>query len=61
MKVELSDRYARTVLRSLKDREEALADDIRHYKGCDIGDAIAQELDEIRIIKGFLEAKLLEE
>lgn len=61
MKIELSDRYARTVLRSLKDREEALADDIWHYEGCAIGDAIAQELEDIRAVKAFLEAKLLEE
>ncbi len=61
MKIELSDRYAQTVLRSLKDREEGLADDLQYYKGCDIGDAIAQELEDIRAVKAFLEEKLLEE
>lgn len=59
MKIELSDRYARTVLRSLKDREKALADDIWHYEGCKIGDAIAQELDDIRVIKDYIEEQLL--
>lgn len=61
MKIELSDRYAQTVLRSLKDREEGLADDLQYYKGGDIGDAIAQELEDIRAVKAFLEEKLLEE
>lgn len=59
MKIELSDRYARTVLRSLKDREEGLADDLQYYKGCDIGDAIAQELEDIRVIEDYIEEQLL--
>ena len=59
MKIELNDRYARTVLRSLKDREEGLADDLQHYEGCDIGDAIAQELAEIRAVKDHIEEQLL--
>lgn len=61
MKIELSERYARCVLRSLKDREEGLADDLQYYEGCDIGDAIAQELSEIRAIIGFLEERLIQE
>lgn len=61
MKIELSDRYASCVIRSLKDREEGLADDLQYYKGCDIGDAIENELNEIRAVKNFLEEKLLEE
>jgi len=61
MKIELSDRYARTILRSLHDREESLEDDYKHYQGCDIGDAIAQELSEIRAVKEHLEEKLLQE
>ena len=61
MKIELSDRYAQTVLRSLKDREEGLADVLQYYMGGDIGDAIAQELEDIRAVKAFLEEKLLEE
>ena len=60
MKIELSDRYARTVLRSLKDREEGLSDDLQYYEGCDIGDAIARELEELRAVKDYIEEKLLD-
>ena len=61
MKIELNDRYAHTVLRSLRDREEGLEDDLQHYEGCDIGDAIAQELAEIRAVKEHIESKMLAE
>lgn len=61
MKIELSDRYAQIVLRSLKDREEGLADDYEYYKGSDIGDAIADELRAIRTVKDFIEEKLLQQ
>lgn len=61
MKIELSEKYAQCVLRSLKDREEGLADDLEYYRGCDIGDAIEEELSQIRSIIGFLEEKLLSE
>lgn len=59
MKIELSDRYAQTVLRSLKDREEGLADDLQYYKGGDIGDAIEQELLAVRAVKEYIEEQLL--
>lgn len=59
MKIELNDRYAHTVLRSLKDREEGLADDLQYYKGCDIGDAIEQELQAVRAVKEYIEEQLL--
>jgi len=59
MKIELNDRYAGVILRSLKDREEALTDDLTHYKGCDIGDAIAQELSEIRATIDHIESRML--
>lgn len=59
MKIELSDKYARTVLRSLKDREEGLADDLEHYRGSDIGDAIEEELQAIRNVKEYIEEQLL--
>lgn len=61
MKIELSEKYAQCVIRSLKDREEGLADDLQYYKGCDIGDAIEAELRDIRAVKAFLEEILLEE
>lgn len=61
MIIELSDRYAQCVVRSLKDREEGLADDLECYKGCDIGDAIEEELHEIRAVKDYLEEKLLQQ
>lgn len=59
MKIELSDKYAQTVVRSLKDREESLADDLQYYKGCDIGDAIEQELQAVRAVKEYIEEQLL--
>lgn len=59
MKIELTDNYARTVLRSLKDREEGLADDLEHYRGSDIGDAIEEELQAIRNVKEYIEEQLL--
>lgn len=59
MKIELSDKYAQTVLRSLKDREEGLADDLEHYRGSDIGDAIEEELQAIRDVKEYIEEQLL--
>lgn len=61
MKIELNDRYARTVLRSLKDREEGLEVHLRYYSGCDIGDSIAQELAEVRAVKEHIESKMLAE
>lgn len=59
MKIELPDKYAQTVVRSLKDREEGLADDLQYYKGCDIGDAIEEELQAIRDVKEYIEEQLL--
>lgn len=59
MKIELSDKYAQTVVRSLKDREEGLADDLQYYKGLGGGDAIEQELLAIRAVKEYIEEQLL--
>ncbi len=59
MKIELSDKYAEVVLRSMKDREEGLADDLQYYEGCDIGDAIAEELAAVRAVKDYIEERLL--
>ena len=59
MKIELSDKYAEVVLRSMKDREEGLADDLQCYEGCDIGDAIAEELAAVRAVKDYIEERLL--
>ncbi len=59
MKIDLSDKYAQIVVRSLKDREEGLADDLQYYKGCDIGDAIEQELLAVRTVKEYIEEQLL--
>lgn len=59
MKIELSRKYAEVVLRSLKDREEGLEDDLQYYKGCNIGAAIADELAQLRTVKDYIEERLL--
>lgn len=59
MKIELSDNYAKAVVRSLKDREKGLVEDLQHYKGRDT-DAIEQELLAIRAVKEHIEEQLLE-
>lgn len=59
MSIELSFQYAEVVLRSLMDREIGLADDLQYYKGCEIGDAIAKELEQIRTVKDYIQEQLL--
>lgn len=60
MKLELSERYARTLVRSLEDREETLSEDYERYRGGEIGDAMADELADIRAVKDYLKEKLLQ-
>lgn len=61
MTIEVNENYANVIVRSLKDREEGLADDLQYYKGTDIGDAIDAELSAIRQVKDYIEERLLAE
>ncbi len=59
MKIELSDKYAQVVLRSMKDRKEGLEDDLQYYHGSDIGKAIEEELAITATVIDYIESRLL--
>lgn len=61
MIIELSERYAKVVLRSLKEREEGLTHDPERRRELMLDESIDEELKSLRTVKNYIEERLLEQ